>query len=242
MIKELVRDLDVLSKRSIEWDVKSNQKLSIELVQNLDDTLESHDDLTYLCANEIGYKERAFDIKFADDTYIFMNPMFQKVDKLILSRETDRYNGKEYIVPRYNEVELVFQDCLGAIKAIKVTDGAAIVVCQAMDTIDGLFASDYGLEIIPEFDLASEEEREQVIEEYLSSLEKRYNKLDEELSTDEATKGPWKAARFLEAVSKGEVELEKEKPMSKRKQRALSKMIDSVKHQANKMKFWRRKK
>jgi hypothetical protein len=30
--------------------------------------------------------------------------------------------------------------------------------------------------------------------------------------------------------------------MSKIKQKALSKMIDSVKHQANKMKFWRRKK
>lgn len=242
MIKELVKDLDELSKRSIEWNVKEEQKLSTELVQNLEDTLEAHEDLLYLCANEIGYRERAFDMRFTDDTYIFMNPMFQKVDKLTLSREIDRYDGKEYIVPRYNEVELVFQDCLGSIKAIKVTDGAAIIVCQAMDTIDGLFAHDIGLEVLPEYDLATPEEQEQVIEAYLRSFEEEFVRLDHELSENEETRGPWKAARFLEAVDKGEVELEHEKPLSNRKQRLMKKIAKSVEHYANKMKFWRKDK
>lgn len=242
MVKELINDIEQLSNRSVEWDVRGNQKLSTELVQSLDDTMDENKDLVYLCANEIGYKERAFDMRFSDDTHIFMNPAFQKVDKLILSREFDRHDGKEYIVPRYSEVELVYQDCLGSIKASRFIDSGAIVVCQAMDTIDGLFASDYGLEIIPEFDQASSEEQEQVIDMYLKSLDERYSKLDKELSENDETKGPWKAARFLEAVNKGEVELEEEKPVSKRQQKRLTKMIDSIKHQANKMKFWRKKK
>ena len=45
MIKDLVTDIEQLSKRSKEWDVRGNQQLAIELVQNLDDTLENNKDL-----------------------------------------------------------------------------------------------------------------------------------------------------------------------------------------------------
>lgn len=241
MIKDLVTDYDALSKRSVEWDVRGNQSLSTELVQNLDDTLEAHKELIYLCANEIGYRERALDIRFSDDTEIFMNPAFQRVGELTLSRELDRHNGKEYIIPRYNEVEIVFQDCLGSVKAFKFTGVGANIVCQAMDTLDGIFASDYGLEVIPEFDEATPDEQQQVIDLYLKSLEKRYEVLDKELSEDEETKGPWKAARFIEAVKNGEVELEEEKPISKRKQKLIKKIAKSIEHYGNKMKFWEKK-
>ena len=241
MVKELVTDLEKLSKRSIEWDVRSNYDLAVELIQSLDDTLDEHTDLIYLCANEVGYRERAIDVRFEDDTQIFMNPAIQKVDKLILSREVDRHDGKEYIVPRYAELELAFQDCLGAVKAYKFTDAGAIILGQAMDTLDGIFASDYGLEVIPEFDVATPEEQEQVIDLYLKSLSEGYNILDKELSEDESTKAPWNAAKFIEAVSKGEVELEEEKPLSKRKQKRIKKFIKSIEQYANKMKFWSKK-
>lgn len=241
MVKELVTDIEQLSKRSKEWDVRGNQDLSTELVQALDDTLEAHKDIIYLCANEIGYKERAIDIRFSDDTYIFMNPAFQKVDKLILSREFDRHNGKEYIVPRYNEAELVYQDCLGSTKAAKFVDSGAIVVCQAMDTIDGMFASDYGLEIIPEFDQATPEEQQQVIDAYLKSMSEGYQELDNELSNDDATKTPWKAAKFLEGVSNGSIELEEEQPTSNRRKKRLAKFVKQLEHYGNKMKFWEKK-
>ena len=240
MVKELITDIEQLSKRSVVWDVRGNQQLSIELVQNLDDTLEANQDLIYLCANELGYSERAIDIRFSDDTYIFMNPAFQKVDGLILSREFDRHNGKEYIVPRYKEVELAYQDCLGSIKAARFIDSGAIIVCQAMDTIDGMFASDYGLEIIPEFDEATEEEQQEVIEEYLKSVGESYRKLDRELSTDDSTKDPWNAAKFIEGVNDGSIELE-DKIASNREKKRLKKAINSLIHQANKLKFWRKK-
>ena len=241
MVKDIIRDIEKLSTRSMEWDVRGDQNKSTELVQALDDTLDNHPELLYLCANELGYIERALDIRFKDDTYIFMNPMINKADKFVLSREFDRLNGKEYIVPRYSEVELVYQDCLGAVKAAKFVDDGALIVCQALDTMDGIFAQDIGLEILPEFDNATPEEQDEVIKEYLKSLEDFYKKLDEELSKDEKTKNTWKAAKFMEATAKGEVEFAEDEPLSNRKKKLINKMAKKLEQHKNKLKFWRKK-
>lgn len=243
MIKELFCDKELLEKRSIEWDVRGSQDISIEICQDLEDTLAAHPELVYLCANEIGHPERAIDVRFADDTYLFYNPLFKHVDKMQLCREIDRHNGKEYIVPRFSEIELIYQDTLGGVKANKIVGPAAIVICQAMDTMDGLFASDIGLEVLPEFDKASEEEKIQVLTAYMDSFKSSYEKLDKELSTNTSTAQLWKAAKFIEASNKGEVEFEKEedKPLSKRKQRFFTRMAKKFKQNENRLKFWRKK-
>jgi len=242
MIKDIIREHDKYNLRATEWDVRGNQKLSIELVQNLDDTLEAHEDLYYLCSNELGYKERAIDLKFSDDTYIFMNPLFNKRDDLVLSREHDRLSGKEYIIPRYSTVEIVFQDCLGSNKVVKLVKDAAIIMCQAMDTIDGIFASDYGLEILPEFDQATKEEQTEVIEAYLNSLQESYKKLDEELSNDKEVGDAWKAAKFTKAIADGSVELDNSNnELSNRKKKKIERFVKQIKQKANKLKFWRKK-
>ena len=243
MIKELFCDKELLEKRSIEWDVRGNQDKSIEICQDLEDTMGAHKELVYLCANEIGHPERAFDVRFADDTYLFYNPLFKKVDKMQLCREFDRHNGKEYIVPRFSEIELIYQDTLGGVKANKIVGPAAIIICQAMDTLDGLFACDIGLEVLPEFDKASKEEQLEVLTEYTNSFKTTYEKLDKDLSTDSSTAQIWKAAKFIEASNNGEIEFEKkeEKPLSKRQQRFFDKMAKKFKHNENRLKFWRKK-
>ena len=243
MVKDIIRDTEKLSARSMEWDVRGNQDKSTELVQALDDTIDVHPELIYLCANELGYTERALDVRFKDDTYIFMNPMIQKADKFVLSREFDRLNGKEYIIPRYSEIELVYQDCLGAVKAAKFVDDGALIICQALDTMDGIFAHDIGLEILPEFDKATPKEQDEIIREYLKSLEELYTQLDSELSQDENTKDTWKAAKFMEAAAKGEVEFaDDEQPLSNRKKKLINKLAKKIEQQKNKLKFWRKNK
>ena len=242
MIKELYKD-DLYLQRSKEWDVRGNQDKSIELVQDLEDTLETMPEKVYLCANEIGHPERAFDMKFTDDYYVFYNPVFQKMENMILVRELDRHDGKEYFVPRFQNIELVFQDTLGSVKAVKFEGIASYWICQAMDTIDGLFAHDYGLEILPGFDEAPAEEKEAILKEYIESIQKRYSALDDDLSNNPETKQGWQATKFMKAVSKGEVEFDKEeeKPLSKRKQKLYNKLAKMFKHNDNKLKFWRKK-
>lgn len=241
MIKELYKD-DLYLRKAKEWDVRGNQNKSIELVQDLEDTLETMPDKVYLCANEIGHIERAFDMKFSDDYYVFYNPLFQKMENMTLVRERDRHNGKEYFVPRFSTVELIYQDTLGSVRASKFENTAAFWICQAMDTLNGLFASDYGLEILPEFDKATEEEKEEVIRVYIESIPKMFSVLDNDLSNDPETKQSWNASKFIKAVNKGEVELDKEeeKPLSKRKQKLYNKFAKMFKHNDNRLKFWRK--
>ena len=171
-----------------------------------------------------------------------MNPIIKKFDRIMLSREYDRITQKEYIVPRFSNLEVVFQDCLGAIKAIKLEGMSALVMSQALDMLDGVYSHDLGLEILPEFDEASEEEQNALIQEYLNSLTSAYEYLDNELSKDEDTNEQWKAIKYMMAKSKGEVEIDQEKPMSKRKQKMINRFVKSAKQLQNKMKFWNKTK
>ena len=142
-----------------------------------------------------------------------------------------------------NNVELVYQDTLGSVKAIKVDGAAAYWICQAMDTIDGLFASDYGLEVIPEFDAATDEDKNAVFKMYLDSIPQMFSELDKELSNDPKTRKGWDATKFMQAAKDGKVEFDKEenKPLSKRKQKLYNKFAKLFKQNENKLKFWRKK-
>lgn len=237
---ELVRDEALLSTRAIEWDVRGNQAISTELVQKLEQALDENEDLLFVCSQEVGYKERAIDIRFSDDSYVFMNPVLKKFDRVMLSREYDRITQKEYIVPRFSNLEVVFQDCLGAVKAVKLEGVSALIMSQALDMLDGVYSHDIGLEILPEFDEASKEEQDAVIQEYLNSLTQMYNYLDNELSSDEESKQEWNAIKYMMEKSKGNIEFEKEKPLSKRKQKMLNKFIKNAEHLKNRMKFWKK--
>ena len=227
MIKELVTDLDILSKKTKVFNVlEDGQKLSIELVQNLCDTLESLGDRLWLSANQIGYDVQAFAIKFNDETEVFMNPAIQAKSKAIIFREKDFYDNKEYFIPRFTEITLVFQDCLGKNKAIKFNEAASIIICQALDMLNGVMPHDYGLEIIPEFDQATKEEQEEVLAAYVKSLSELYNELDKDLLSSDI-KEIWQGSKFISAVNSGEVKLE-EPPMSNRKKKRLKKWLKSL--------------
>lgn len=220
MIKEILIDSDIINERSMEWDVLKNQDISTELVQNLWDTLSAATDRSYLCSNEIGYKERAFALKFSDDYKIFMNPLYQNISDLKLVREYDPLTKKQYIIPRYTDVTLCYQNCMGKIEAIKFNELASAVVAQAMDCLDGIHSSDYGLEITEEFDNATDEEWNQVINEYLRVLGDLRKNLDKDLQTNEETREEWNAFRFTKAKASGEFNDDSnDSPKLNRKQR-----------------------
>ena len=238
------KDIEFLTTRAKEWDVRANQDIATELVQKLEDKLDTNKDLVFTVSQEVGNTERAVDIRFADDTYIFMNPIFQKADRLKLCREFDRIKEKEFIVPRFSNVEVVFQDCLGAVKATKLEDVAAMVMHQAIDMLDGVYPGDIGLEILPEFDQATPEEQQEVIEVYLSKyLKDMYNELDADLLANDETRDQWNSIKFMAAKSRGEVKTEEEPvPLSNRKKKFINKLSKQLNASKNKMKFWRNKK
>lgn len=240
---ELVTDIDILSKRALEWDVRSNQDISTKLVQDLDYAMDDHPELLFLVAQEVGHNERAIDVRFADENCILMNPVFKKADRVALSREYDRITKKEYIVPRFSNIEIVFQDCLGSIRGLHLDGGAAMILCQAMDMLDGVYPSDLGLEILPGFDEASPEEQQEIINEYLvKHINNVYKELDDDLSNNESLKDKWAAIKFMAAKAKGDVKIDdSQQKMSNRKQKYFNRLIKKLKDSENRLKFWRKK-
>jgi hypothetical protein len=85
---------------------------------------------------------------------------------------------------------------------------AAKVFQHEMDHLDGLLLSDIGLEIDEMFDNATEEERMEVINMYLDSLDIKQKEIDKEIQEDEELKKISDGIDFMTKVQKGEVQLQ----------------------------------
>jgi len=229
MVLEILKDSPLLNERSIEWNVSENSDMAIELVQNLNDTLKENPDRSYLCANEIGYPNRAFILRFSDESRVFMNPIFQHRDNLRLVREYDPLTKKQFIIPRFTDVTICFQNSIGKIEAIKFNEIASPIVSQAMDCIEGVHSSDYGLEISPDFDQASPEEQQTVLNAYLQSLQEFMASLDKDLSSDQETKKEWDSLKFMRAKINGEIQEDNSPKLNRKQKRWFEKLVKKLK-------------
>ena len=228
MVKEIDLNSALLNERAMEWNVLGDQKLAVEIVQALCDTVDEEKDRLYLCTNEIGYKERAFVIKFSDEHKVYMNPIFQKRDKLRLVREYDPLTKKQYIIPRYTEVTLCYQNSVGKIEAVKFNEEASAIVSQAMDCLEGIHSADYGLEVDEDFDKATPEEREELLSAYLNSLNTLKSNIEDDLNSDEETKKEYDAFRFMKAKANGEIDSGDEPKLNRKQRRFFERLAKKL--------------
>ena len=227
-MNEIITDLEKLSERSDEIDVAKQGKLVQETNIKLK-TIIKEQGLTALSAPAIGIAYRIFVIKFGDKLKCFINPMIQKAEGLELSREKcSSIPDKEFIRPRNNKIHVIYSTPLGKIESVMLAGKAATVFQHEMDHLDGLLISDVGLEIDKDFDEATEEEKQEVLSAYLSSISEAAKQFNEDLSTDEETKETWNAAKFITSFAEGNIEIEK-KELSNRKKKQLNKILKMFK-------------
>ena len=98
---------------------------------------------------------------------------------------------------------------LGKIESRKMFGLAAIVFQHHIDHLNGLLLSDVGLEIDEAFDNATDDEREEVINAYLDSLDLHRKELAEEIASNEDLSKMNNAINFLEKVQNGEIEIDR---------------------------------
>lgn len=179
--KKILTDLSKL-ERSDEAVLADEEKIN-QTIKWLKDILYHHEDLVALSAPQIGVNMRLFCIKFADgDIRTFANPLIVKTNNLHLSRESSiSIPGKEFIIPRYNEIEAVYQTPVGKIEQNLFKDAVSDVFQQMVQLLDGITLETLGLELVEDWDSYPEEERQQVIDMYLESLQKRNEFLQEEI-------------------------------------------------------------
>ena len=148
-------------------------------------------------------------MKFENDQVkTFINPIIESYSPngMQLSREKcSSIPGKEYIRVRNNDIRVMYQKPTGEAESNRLLGKAALVFEHEMDHLEGVLISDIGLEIIPEFDTASEEERAEVIKEYLDSLDIRLKQTNEEIQNDPELKQIDDATKFMTGILTGEI-------------------------------------
>ena len=198
-----------LSERAVEIDLRTQNKEAREIISDIKRAMRKNN-IVSLSAPAIGYNRRIFCIDFKDqEIKTFINPIIVNAKGIQLSREKcTSIPDKEFIRPRNSEIEVMFQNPLGKPISRKLIGLAAVVFQHEMDHIDGLLLSDVGLEIDEEFDKAPEEERQEVIEAYLDSLDLKQKEIEKEIQEDKVLKQIDDARKFMTSVYKGETKLE----------------------------------
>ena len=127
--------------------------------------------------------------------------------------ESPSLPGRSFIVPRHDRVIGVYQTPTGKPEE-NVFEGVVAEVFQHMvQLLDGVLISDIGLEVDEDFDKASDEERNEVVNAYLDQLKLQAEALNEEIEGDEELKQMRDAIEFVKGLALGEVTLEQQEEL-----------------------------
>lgn len=197
--------------RAEEIDTEKENKLVREIVSKIKKTMRKNN-LTSLSAPAVGYNKRIFCVDYSDNeikTYI--NPVVSLREGIHLSREVcSSIPGKEYIIPRNNVINIYYQRPNGEVKIQEFKGLASNVLQHEIDHLEGITLDDMGLEIDKDFDEATEEERLEIVNMYLDSLDIMLKDVKEDIENNEELKVISDRLNFTEAVVSGKVKLMKE--------------------------------
>ena len=207
--EELTLEEITLSERSDEINARIENKEMRNIIAELKRTMRKLN-LTSLSAPAIGYKKRIFCINFKDtEIQTFINPILTKATGISLSKETcTSLPGRTFIRPRSNDITVMYMTPLGKIESRQMVGMAAFVFQHELDHLDGLLLSDVGLEIDEDFENASDEEKQEIIEMYLDSIDLKSKTMKEVVENDEKAKQLSDAVDFINSVQSGETKLE----------------------------------
>ena len=208
-VKEIITDYEKLSERCKEIELTKSNKDVQKIVLHLKNTIRANEGMLGLSANQIGFNSRILCLNFNGDIRTFVNPIITNAAGFELSREKcHSIPDKEFIRTRHSKVGITYQTPLGKIESVELVGIAAQIFQHHLDHLDGLLLSDVSLEIDEEFDKATEEERQEVIEMYLDSLDLTRKQIEKEIEEDPEASQLADAVRFIQSVQKGETELE----------------------------------
>lgn len=181
--------------------------------------LKKYKELYALSAPQIGKKERVICIKYNDGVIKeYINPMVLKSEGTHFAKEHDiSIAEKEFIAPRPNKI-LVRYQLKDAKPEENILKGVvAETFDRMMNYLEGITLEDIGLEIDDNFNKASKEEQEEILNLYVQSLKRREEILQDNIDSDKDAKELQNAIKFMEAVDRGDVKLDTSSKSRKKK-------------------------
>ena len=122
----------------------------------------------------------------------------------------------------------MYQTPLGKTESATLVGYAARLFQHHIDHLDGILLSDIGLEIDADFDAATQEEKEQIIDMYLDSLDVKKKEIDTEIETDKDAKKLSDGIKFLQSVENGETIIETEEITKEEYEKIYGKQEDNA--------------
>ncbi len=244
----IIKDLSKLSERAYEVAPNETKKTIHTIVRDLKKTLKNTKNLLALCAPQLGYNLRIFCIKFKNTIMTFVNPLITHTDGQHLSRETNASLSSEYILPRSDFITAMYQDENGNINENKFEGKASELFEQMCQMLDGILISDYGLEVLEGFDELNEEDKTEILKNYLEYLKNISTTLDKNIDSNKNMHELKQAIDFMSSVAKGETEVvpeyngeldfsqstkvtfEKEKAFEEKRKEHILKKIEEIKN------------
>ena len=208
---EYITDVEELSQPSIEIKVEDNAKKIKEIVHELQYRM-GKDNLTALSAPQIGEKYRIFCIKFvngknkkkAEVIHTFINPVALGIKGFVIDREEDVcLPNKQFLIPRSNDINIIYQDTAGKTHTQRYSGKAAAVIQHMIDHLDGVLLSDMGLEIDGRFDEATDEEKNELLQAYMDSLSAYKDEMNSYIESNKDLKDIRDAVTFIQSVREG---------------------------------------
>ena len=211
--KEIIIDIDELNHigRCEEIDLQKDLKTAREIISNIKRTLKKNDNIVALSAPALGFNKRIFCVDYSDsEIKTYINPVITHAEGLQLSREVcSSIPDKEFIRPRNTEIDLIYQRPTGEINTKRFKGVAACTIQHEIDHLEGVNLYDIGLEIDEDFDNATDEEKQEIIDMYLDSLDIKRSNVKEEIKNDPELNIISENLRFTEALARGDIKLEK---------------------------------
>lgn len=206
-MKEIIKDRTLLEERVDETILQDEEQVKQDIA-DVKEVFEIYKDLPCLCGPQIGIKSRIVCLNFDDGIRTFINPMIKKSKGSVLSRESNICLGdKEYLIPRSEEIEVIYQLPTGKIEENLFKGGASCLFQQMLHMLDGILLDDIGLELMEGWDEAPDEEKQEVIEYYLDELKKYNDNMQEVINSDEKLSHMSKSIDYTSLLLAGKLNL-----------------------------------
>lgn len=204
---EIITDYEKLCERADEIDTVKQSKEMRSIIIDLKHTVKENN-LLGLAANQIGQNKRIIVINYNGDIRSYVNPVLYNAKGFTISRENSpSIPDKEFLVVRNQEVTVTYVTPLGKIQTEKFLGVAATMVQHLVNILDGVLISDIGFEIDSNWDSFTDEEKNELLDMYLESIDMKRKKIQKEIDEDPDLKQIDDGIKFLTAIQNGEIKL-----------------------------------
>ena len=189
-------------------------------------------DFAGITASLIGYDKRIIALKFEDKVECLINPMItqKKEEDYVVVKQKDIFSDQYYIIPRFKEIELFYTDKNKKVQRLGLKGDAAFFYQQLSDILGGLLISDYGLPIDDDFDDLTEDEKNDIIKQYMGSFQEASEYVESLIDEDPTAHDIRKTLAFMESVRTGETKLVPRQPNreTRRRMKKQAKAFDRL--------------